>query len=288
MNIKVLRRTTAYLLTLLLALFLTTAVGAAEPLDPDRRGEIQITLKDHHGIVTGGAFTIWQVGELRLDGGVYHYVVTDAFSGSHLTLEKLTDPELPGKFLSWAKRKDFPGQTEEVDREGSVTFQDLDLGVYLVSQTRRSPGYYAAPAFLVTVPFETEDGIVYRVDASPKLELESRPSKPDPTPKPSSEPLPKPSPKPTEGPETRPPRPDVPETPPVGPETIPPVTAPPKPVAPEPVPTQDITPPDSPSVPHIPQTGQLNWPVPVLTVGGLTLFTLGWVLYSRKDKDHEK
>ncbi|MCD8017514.1 MAG: hypothetical protein LUE97_06945 [Oscillospiraceae bacterium] len=30
--------------------------------------------------------------------------------------------------------------------------------------------------------------------------------------------------------------------------------------------------------PDIPQTGQLNWPVPLLAVCGLLLFALGWVL----------
>lgn len=39
------------------------------------------------------------------------------------------------------------------------------------------------------------------------------------------------------------------------------------------------------SVRRLPQTGQLNWPVPVLAVSGIALFSLGWVM--TKDK-HEK
>ena len=45
-------------------------------------------------------------------------------------------------------------------------------------------------------------------------------------------------------------------------------------------------PPTSPSKPpRLPQTGQLNWPVPVLASGGMLLFALGWwlVFSSRKD-----
>ena len=39
----------------------------------------------------------------------------------------------------------------------------------------------------------------------------------------------------------------------------------------------------------LPQTGQLNWPVPVLTVVGLLLFTAGWVLcFGRRKDGHEK
>lgn len=33
-----------------------------------------------------------------------------------------------------------------------------------------------------------------------------------------------------------------------------------------------------PAEPTLPQTGQLNWPVPVLAVAGLCLFALGWLL----------
>lgn len=39
-------------------------------------------------------------------------------------------------------------------------------------------------------------------------------------------------------------------------------------------------PPTRPNDPHLPQTGQLNWPVPMLAVGGLTLFLVGWFLYN--------
>ena len=39
----------------------------------------------------------------------------------------------------------------------------------------------------------------------------------------------------------------------------------------------------------LPQTGQLNWPVPVLAVGGLALFVLGWYLrFGKKKEGYEK
>ena len=39
----------------------------------------------------------------------------------------------------------------------------------------------------------------------------------------------------------------------------------------------------------LPQTGQLNWPVPVLAVSGLAVFILGWYLrFGRKKDGHEK
>lgn len=41
--------------------------------------------------------------------------------------------------------------------------------------------------------------------------------------------------------------------------------------------------------PKLPQTGQLNWPVPVMIVTGLTLFAIGWMLcFGRKKENYEK
>lgn len=58
----------------------------------------------------------------------------------------------------------------------------------------------------------------------------------------------------------------------------------------EPAPTEpsDPTDPTQPPPPDLPQTGQLNWPVPILAVSGFALFLLGWYLRFGKKHDHGK
>lgn len=51
----------------------------------------------------------------------------------------------------------------------------------------------------------------------------------------------------------------------------------PQPTTP-PMPTQPLE-------PTLPQTGQLNWPIPVLAVLGLVLFSVGWALHFGKKKE---
>lgn len=46
----------------------------------------------------------------------------------------------------------------------------------------------------------------------------------------------------------------------------------------EPTPPPETTPPDE----KLPQTGQMNWPVPLLAVSGLMLFIAGWCLCAGK------
>ena len=48
----------------------------------------------------------------------------------------------------------------------------------------------------------------------------------------------------------------------------------------EPTPTE----PEKPSDPTLPDTGQLNWPIPVLAALGVLLFAAGWWLFARKKK----
>lgn len=52
---------------------------------------------------------------------------------------------------------------------------------------------------------------------------------------------------------------------------------------------REVTPTETaPHGPTLPQTGQLNWPVPVLVVLGLTLFTIGWALRFGKKRDENE
>lgn len=54
----------------------------------------------------------------------------------------------------------------------------------------------------------------------------------------------------------------------------------------EPEPTDP--PPTKPDDPKLPQTGQLNWPIPLMVVSGLVLFVVGWLLcFGKKREQHE-
>ena len=62
---------------------------------------------------------------------------------------------------------------------------------------------------------------------------------------------------------------------------------------PAPTPSESPTPPRPippwrPFRPRLPQTGQLNWPIPVLTLLGLGVFIAGWMLRFGKKNGHEK
>ena len=48
--------------------------------------------------------------------------------------------------------------------------------------------------------------------------------------------------------------------------------------------TTEPPPPTPPPPPYVPQTGQLNGPVPVMAIAGVTLFVAGWIMCLRKKR----
>ena len=73
-------------------------------------------------------------------------------------------------------------------------------------------------------------------------------------------------------------------TPSTPPESPPPSTSTP------PSPPGTSTPPSPPNpTTELPDTGQTNWPVPVLAIGGIVIFMLGWgIRFSGRKSGHEK
>ena len=108
-------------------------------------------------------------------------------------------------------------------KSGVVTFDNLELGLYLIVQTKSISGYEKVAPFLVSVPLWDKDHYLYEINVSEKFEIKKEP-----------------------------PTPGTPETP------------------------------DQPGD-KLPQTGQVNWPMPVLLILGLALIVTGTAL-KRKSK----
>ncbi|MCD7752904.1 MAG: hypothetical protein LUI10_14420 [Lachnospiraceae bacterium] len=220
-------------------------------LDLTKTGSIEMTLMDADGVtVSGGAVTVYKVATLTLDDGNMAYVFTDDFADCTVTLD-VTDTTLAASLVSYMDSLSITGTEKEVASDGTVSFTDLELGLYLAVQTTESANYETISPFVVTLPME-EDGVwVYTVNASPKVgAVTLTPEEPEPE-------------NPTEEkePEEETPAEEVYEEP----ET---------PVTPETGTSETI----------LPQTGQLNWPVPILLIGGFILLIAGFVL---KNSDHK-
>ena len=235
-----------FALLLLMVISMMVNVFAAGPLNQET-GSISVTMQHDGEAVPGGSLTAYHVAILALRDENYEFVFTQEFLNCELPLENLNDELTVYQCAEFAAENDIKGVTKNIDADGKVCFADLPIGLYLVVQTEAAEGYYAASPFLISIPVTQNDEWQFDVDASPKVEVNKEPTNP-----------------------TTPNQPDNPDEPgtPDSPGT----------------PNKPGTP-GKPGTPNIPQTGQLKWPIPVLSVAGLLLFILGWALCFRKREE---
>lgn len=250
----------AWLAALLLAAALLrsfpTTVYAASVPDLERRGSVSVTMEYDGEAVCGGSLSLYHVGDAEEKDGNYSFVLTGDFAESGADLSDISAPGLAKELAEFAERNSLTGTTIEAGEDGCVVFSDLEVGLYLILQKEAAQGYNRISPFLVTVPIMENGEYVYEVNAGSKMELTKAPDGPD--------------------------EPDNPDTP----------DEPDKPGTPDKPDT-----PDNPNNPGsssplanqtLPQTGQLNWPVPVLAVLGLLLFSAGWLLRFGKKRDSDE
>lgn len=262
------------------------APAASANIDLSRTGSMDVTLYDHQNDVPlrGGALTVYKVADVARTNGDLHFVYTADFTGCGIALGDLTDSTLASRLEAKLPAR-AAGTTHKISEQGTVSFDALPLGLYLVVQTENSKGYEAINSFLVSLPMADESGWLYTVDATPKVGAptqEVTPPEPE-TPSTPSEPgKPSKPEKPSEPDKpTQPGTPDEPDNPdmPVDPND------PNRPVSPG-TPDNPVAPgnPDNPVAPGrpdgnaLPQSGQLNWPIPFMACSGVLLFAVGWVL----------
>lgn len=222
-----LQRISAFFLAIILMLGLSATAYAHDVPQMDRKGTIAVTMKSGDQTVGGGSLTIYRVGKVHEDDGNYTFQPAGKFADCGESFETVESPALAGRLANYADQKKLTGVTKTIESDGTVTFSDLELGLYLLVQHKAAGGYSKVVPFLVTLPYMESNGeYAYSVDAGPKVEL-----KPNP---------------------------------------------------------ESTTPPNQPTESTLPQTGQLNWPIPILAVLGLLMFAVGWFLWSGKRRPDEK
>ena len=172
-------------LAMCLALFLAwtaplTAAASNREQFPDieRLGSITATFtyydKDSGETlpVSGGnSVGLFKVANVIIDDG-FRYVVDPRFASvgeipsTSEELDRL-NIELASKMAKIAENLDFDHGPVEMDSNGTASFSDLEIGLYLVMQAKQGTGdnnFVIAP-FLISIPYENPDG-TWRYDVN--------------------------------------------------------------------------------------------------------------------------
>lgn len=273
------KRLAAVLAALTLLVWCAAPAFALEVVDLSRTGSIKVSLYDSETseAVGGGTLTLYRVAKVQKDNANLSFVYTNGFEDCGVELGDLAEGELAGR-LAEKIAATAESTTVEISDLGTAEFGDLEVGLYLVVQTTAAENYNVINPFLVSVPIQENGSYVYDVDALPKVGTAAK--------------------KTPEPPDT----PDTPDTPDKPDEENPNTPAAPGPDNPdgwvlgangEKIYLNPEAPsPDNPNghvmgAHGLPQTGQLNWPIPVLAVTGVVLVAAGIRLKKGTRKDEK-
>lgn len=276
------KRLAAVLAALTLLVWCAAPAFALEVVDLSRTGSIKVSLYDSETseAVGGGTLTLYRVAKVQKDNANLSFVYTNGFEDCGVELGDLSEGELAGR-LAEKIAATAESTTVEISDLGVAEFGDLEVGLYLVVQTTAAENYNVINPFLVSVPIQENGSYVYDVDALPKVGTAA-----------------KKTPEPPDTPDT----PDTHDTPDKPEEENPNTPAAPGPDNPdgwvlgahgEKIYLNPEAPsPDNPSgyvmgAHGLPQTGQLNWPIPVLAVTGVVLVAAGIKLKKGTRKDEK-
>ena len=117
--------------------------------------------------------TGYMVAKAVMTGSAYEYVLTDSFADSGVDLSNVENVEKLAETLSaYAAASRISGITKAADEDGIARFEELAPGFYLIVPEAVKPGEAAVSPFLITVPEQDKNGNwVYHVEASPKIAI---------------------------------------------------------------------------------------------------------------------
>lgn len=155
---------------MLSALMPAYAQNMTEP-DLSKKGSISISLNDEGVALSSAEFTLYRVAEITENNGIYEYKFVEAFANSGKSVDDLSDEETAEILAEYAKKHKISGISDKTDKNGFVKFNDLVLGMYLAVQTGSVADFADCTPFLVSVPLNELGDYVYDVDATPKTDV---------------------------------------------------------------------------------------------------------------------
>lgn len=174
-------------LTMCLVLSVTglaaSAAGSETP-DLSRKGSLSITFTcDGKPISDGNKVGIFKVAD-AIEYNGFKFVWNGEFAAAGTMPENLdaVNGELADKLVNIAKDKRVTlyRNSQELDEKGNVTFNDLEVGLYLVVHAKKveitlsdkSKVTYTINPFLVSVPQKEGEELTYDVVTNPKVSPE--------------------------------------------------------------------------------------------------------------------
>lgn len=142
-------------------------------VDFDKLGTISITLKENteKKFIEGADLTIYHIATVTEKNSNLFYEYNENITNCNSDLTDLLNPNLASEITKCINNLELPSLTKTTNEEGFVTFDNLQLGLYLVKQNNQVEGYSTIEPFLVAIPKEENNIWIYDIKATPKTDI---------------------------------------------------------------------------------------------------------------------
>lgn len=155
-------------------LSLSAVTASAEELNLKQSCSLSITLTqpdDSGAPIADSEVVLYDVASLSVNGAEVSYSYTEDFADYGDVSSLLTDKSLPQKLFDYAAEQKLEPMTAKTNAKGIALFEQLDAGVYLGGQRTDASADTLLMPFLVSLPTSEKNDWVYDIDATPKIEI---------------------------------------------------------------------------------------------------------------------
>ena len=166
-----------YLLTFIMILLVNCNIALANTndniVDFSKTGTIEISLNENitETPISGAEINIYQVAIPTSTNHNLAFTYLKDIENCEANLSNLQNQSLPNEISKCINNSNIPSQIKITNEQGIVNFDNLDLGLYLITQTNQVSGYSNITPFLVAIPKEDNNKWIYDIKATPKTEI---------------------------------------------------------------------------------------------------------------------
>lgn len=145
---------------------------SSHTVDFNKKGNIKITLteKEDNIAINGAELSLFHIADAKEKDHNLIFEYTKNFTKCSVALDDITVDNLAENFENCLK-DNTATKIEITNKNGKVSYNNLDLGLYLVKQTNKVKGYSNIDSFIVIIPKVENNKWTYSVEAEPKIDI---------------------------------------------------------------------------------------------------------------------
>lgn len=162
------------IILLSILIFYSTNIYALEnnTIDFNSKGSIEITLseKTDNEKIEGAEILLYKVADAKSENHNLVFEYIDEFKSCNASLNDL-ETKSKSEDIEKCINENINSLKQITDVNGTVKYNDLDLGLYLVKQNNIVKGYSKIDSFLVMTPKITDNKWIYDIKSTPKTDI---------------------------------------------------------------------------------------------------------------------